>query len=154
MANDDAMTTEVLEPRDTGRAILRGLLCRCPNCGQGPLFTSYLKVTPKCRHCGEAMDGHRADDAPPYITMFIVGHVVVGLNLAVERAAEWPMWLHFVVWIGLGLVMSLGMLQPVKGAMVALQWANRMHGFDPAGDYHDRGFGDPPGRAPEPGAKP
>jgi uncharacterized protein (DUF983 family) len=137
------MANELIDdrrPRDVGQAMLRGSLCRCPRCGQGRLFGSFLKVAPACTACGQPFEGHRADDAPPYITMFIVGHVVVGLNLAVERGAEWPMWLHFSVWIPLALVLSLVLLQPIKGAMVGLQWANRMHGFDPDGDIHEVPF--------------
>lgn len=128
--------TAALPPRDWKQAIKRGFRCRCPNCGEGRMFTSFLKVSPTCETCGERLDGHRADDMPPYITIMIVGHIIVGLNLALERAAEWPMWWHMALWPTLTVIMTLAIMQPVKGALIAYQWALRMHGFDPDGDIH------------------
>jgi uncharacterized protein (DUF983 family) len=117
------------QSRDVGQAMVRGMRGRCPNCGEGRMFSRFLAVAPTCDVCGERLDGHRADDAPPYVVIMIVGHVVVALNLAFERAAEWPLWVHFAVWIPLTLILSLGLIQPTKGAIIGLQWANRMHGF-------------------------
>jgi uncharacterized protein (DUF983 family) len=70
--------------RPVGRAMLRGLLGRCPNCGQGRLFGSFLKTEHACAHCGEAFHHHRADDLPAYLVVFIVGHLVVGAFMGVE----------------------------------------------------------------------
>ena len=77
------------------------------------------------------MHHHRADDAPPYFTIVIVGHVVVGLVLAVEMAYPPPLWLHAALWLPLTVILALLILPVVKGALVALQWALPMHGFDP-----------------------
>ena len=123
--------------RDTMLAVRRGLRCRCPRCGEGRMFGNYLKVNPTCDSCGLALDGHRADDMPPYVVIMIVGHIVVGLNLAVEQAAEWPLWLHFAVWPTLTLISALALLQPVKGALIGYQWALKMHGFDPEATHRD-----------------
>jgi uncharacterized protein (DUF983 family) len=105
-------------------------------CGQGRLFGGYLKVEHACAACGTELHHHRADDAPPYFTMVIVGHVVVGGVLALERFAGPPYWLHLALWLPLTLALSLWLLPMVKGALVGLQWALRMHGFgtgpDPA----------------------
>jgi uncharacterized protein (DUF983 family) len=118
-------------------AIVNGLKCRCPQCGEGKLFQSFLKPVDVCQRCDEPMDGHRSDDLPPYITIFIVGHVIVPLVLAVEMSRNpWPMWVQFSVWLPLTLLMTMLIMQPVKGAVIALQWAKRLHGFDPAGDIH------------------
>jgi uncharacterized protein (DUF983 family) len=118
------------EKRDLALAARRGFLGRCPNCGKGPLFRAYLKVTPFCPACGEALHHQRADDAPPYITMLIVGHIVVG---GVLLAEEWwpraPMWISAFVWLWVTLGLSLAILPRVKGALVGYQWALRMHGF-------------------------
>lgn len=108
----------------------RGTLCTCPACGEGKLFRKYLKVADTCSGCGEELRHHRADDMPAYIVMSIVGHIVVGLVLWVEFTYAWPTWLHLSVWLPLTLVLTLGLLQPVKGFIVALQWALRMHGFE------------------------
>ncbi len=118
-------------------ALRRGARCRCPACGEGRMFASFLKVRPACAACGERFDAHRADDMPPYITMTIVGHIIVSLNLFFEQAAEWPMLWHMVLWPGLTIALTLLIMQPVKGALIAYQWALRLHGFDPAGDIHD-----------------
>jgi uncharacterized protein (DUF983 family) len=126
-----------LSHRDTMKAVRRGLMCRCPSCGEGKLFVRFLKPTPACTHCAADMTPQRADDAPPYVVAFIVGHIVVGLNLYFDSAADWPLWLHFCVWPALALALCLAMLQPVKGALIGYQWAMRMHGFDPHGDVHE-----------------
>ncbi len=121
------------QDRNTGEAILRGMRCKCPSCGTGAVFDGYLSVNQSCDTCGEELHHHRADDAPPYFTIFIVGHVIVLLALWVEMAYVPPMWLHMAVWLPLTLIMSLALLRPIKGAMVGLQWALRMDGFATAG---------------------
>ena len=109
----------------------RGALCRCPRCGQGRIFERYLKVRPVCETCGEELFHHRADDAPPYFTILILGHVLISVVLGVEAAFEPPLWLHMVMWIPFSTLLALLMLPPIKGALVGLQWALYMHGFDP-----------------------
>ena len=116
-------------------AILNGLRARCPNCGTGRIFSGYLKVNDRCPDCGEALFHHRADDAPPYVVMLIVGHVLVGMMLWLEVAYAPALWLHAAIFLPLTIVMSLILLPPVKGALVALQWANRMHGFDDSEEH-------------------
>ena len=116
--------------RDLALAARRGFLGRCPRCGEGKLFRAYLKVAPHCPVCGEALYHQRADDAPPYITMLIVGHIVVGgVLLAEELWPQSPMWLGAFVWLWVTLGLSLAILPRVKGALVGYQWALRMHGF-------------------------
>jgi uncharacterized protein (DUF983 family) len=112
-------------------ALLRGATCRCPNCGDGPLFRKFLKVKDNCDVCGEALHHHRADDMPAYIVMSIVGHIVIGMLLWVETNFAPDVWVHIALWVPLTLALSLGLLQPVKGAIVAMQWQLGMHGFGP-----------------------
>jgi uncharacterized protein (DUF983 family) len=118
--------------RDVWRAMRDGLRCRCPACGKGSLFGRYLKVADACGHCGEQLHHHRADDAPPYFTILIVGHLVVGGILPVERAFAPPLWVHAALWLPLTLALTLFMLPRIKGAVVGLQWAFYMHGFETA----------------------
>lgn len=122
--------------RSVKSAMLRGAAGRCPACGQGALTRAYLKVVDQCGHCGEALHHQRADDAPAYFTMMVVGHVVVGGLLAVEQAWAPPTWVQLAIWLPLTLVLSLVLLPMIKGALIGLQWALRMHGFgtgpDPA----------------------
>ena len=123
--------------RSPWQAMARGLARRCPACGKGAIFGKYLKVQHACAVCATELHHHRADDAPPYFTMLIVGHVVIGGVLALERSQSPSMLVHLALWIPLTLVLSLVLLPMVKGALIGLQWALRMHGFgagpDPAG---------------------
>ena len=118
--------------RDAWQAIRRGLHGRCPHCGEGRMFRAFLKVADHCPACGEALHHHRADDAPAYFVILIVGHIVVPLAMTVELAYAPSYWLHAALWLPLTLGLSLSLLQPIKGALVGLQWALRMHGFNPA----------------------
>jgi uncharacterized protein (DUF983 family) len=122
-------------------AMKRGFFGRCPHCGQGRLFRAYLKVADQCPVCGEEMHHHRADDFPAYIVIVLVGHIVVPLVLAVEIAWAWPTWLHMVVWPATIAILALALLQPVKGAIVALQWVLGMHGFEEAAQKRDAARG-------------
>ena len=83
------------------QSLLRGAHLKCPACGTGALFRRYLKVADTCPYCGEALYHHRADDAPAYFTVVVVGHVVVALVLAVEMAFRPPLWLHAALWLPL-----------------------------------------------------
>lgn len=112
-----------------GQALTRGARCTCPNCGEGSLFRSYLKVADSCPACGQELHHHRADDLPAYIVMSIVGHIVVGLLLWVEVRYAPNYWVHAALWVPLTLALTFALLQPVKGAIVALQWKLGMHGF-------------------------
>lgn len=130
-------TTEASDtaaPRDVKAAIFRGLAQTCPACGTGKIYRAYLKVSDACPACGEALHHQRADDAPPYFTMVIVGHVVIAGVLALEKWSAPPSWLHMVLWLPLTVGLSLYLLPRVKGALVGLQWALRMHGFGGASD--------------------
>jgi uncharacterized protein (DUF983 family) len=116
--------------RPLGLAIRRGFVGRCPNCGEGRLFRAYLKVVDACDHCGEDLSHHRSDDAPPYVTMLIVGHFVIAGVLATEELApDSSLVIGGAIWTAVAIVSSLLLLPRVKGALVGYQWAMRMHGF-------------------------
>ncbi|WP_088348083.1 MULTISPECIES: DUF983 domain-containing protein [Rhodomicrobium] len=118
-------------PRAVFPAMLRGALGRCPACGEGHLFRRYLKVADHCPACGEALFHQRADDAPPYFTIFIAGHLLVPVLLAFEVAYHPALWVHALIWIPVTILLCMALLPVVKGAIVGLQWALYMHGFDP-----------------------
>lgn len=123
-------------------AMLNGARCRCPACGEGRLFKGYIEVEPVCNACGQELHHQRADDAPPYFTMFIVGHVIVGGVLTVEQTWAPETWVHLAIWLPLTVGLSLLLLPRIKGALVGLQWALRMHGFASPGSA-DAAAGDP-----------
>jgi uncharacterized protein (DUF983 family) len=118
--------------RHGGQALLRGLRGLCPACGQGRMFHAFLKVSDHCPACQEELHHHQADDAPAYFDIAIVGHVIIPLALMVETAFSPSYWIHAAIWLPLTLGLSLGLLQPIKGAIVGWQWAQRMHGFETA----------------------
>jgi uncharacterized protein (DUF983 family) len=121
-------------------ALKLGLAGRCPHCGEGRLFRAFLKPAAACERCGERYEGrHRADDFPAYIVIFIVGHIVVPMFLLADRDVHWPLWIHMTLWPSLVLALSLLLLQPVKGALIGLQWALRMHDFADEGGSRERG---------------
>src|SRR5215210_6061708 len=95
-------------PQSLKTTLWRGLTGRCPHCGEGRLFRAFLKPKDQCDVCGEELHHQRADDFPAYLVIVIVGHLVVPLTLA----------------------LSLLLIQPVKGAVIALQWHTGMHGFE------------------------
>lgn len=103
-----------------GTALLRGLLGECPACGETHLFRGYLRVVDKCAHCDAPLGEVRADDAPPYFTIFVVGHVVITGMFLVEKAYQPPDWVQAAIWLPVTLGLSLGLLRPIKGATVGL----------------------------------
>ncbi|HWJ74711.1 MAG TPA: DUF983 domain-containing protein [Kaistia sp.] len=118
-------------PRSPWNAMARGFRCRCPACGKGRAFNGYLTVVDRCEACGEDLSHQRADDAPPYFTIMAVGHIVVPLVLIVETTFHPSNFVHLAIWLPLTLILTLALLRPIKGAVVGLQWALYMHGFDP-----------------------
>jgi uncharacterized protein (DUF983 family) len=115
-----------------GQAVWRGFRGRCPACDEGRIFRAFLKVNDACSACGEELHHHRADDFPAYLVIAITGHILVPIVLAVETEIAPPVVLSMILWPSLALVMALSLLQPVKGAVIAIQWYGGMHGFDAA----------------------
>ena len=103
-------------------AILRGLGRRCPNCGVGRSFTGYLKVTGHCDHCRTELGHIRADDFPPYLTIAIVGHMVVPMLLMSEQLLSPPTWMLLGVAVPVTLGLTLALLPRVKGGILGLMW--------------------------------
>lgn len=110
-------------------ALWRGACLKCPRCGEGRLFSGYLKIAPQCGQCGLDLTPQRADDGPAYIVVLIVAHLV-GFSLPVmfELLGDRPAMVALVLG-GLCILLSLALLPPVKGMFVALQWFKGMHGF-------------------------
>jgi uncharacterized protein (DUF983 family) len=105
--------------------IATGLRCRCPRCGEGKLFIGFLKPAPRCAACGLDYGFADAGDGPAQFVILIVGFLVAGAALLVEIAYSPPIWVHFVLWVPLVLIFCLGMLRPLKGVLVALQYHHR-----------------------------
>jgi len=123
------MSVDLEDDRPTKPAMWRGARLRCPNCGEGKLFSGYLKSADTCSECGEAFHHHRADDGPAYIIILVVGHFAgLLLHVLFEPLDRDPLKLLGVI-VPFVVILSLVALPRVKGAMIGLQWAKRMHGF-------------------------
>jgi uncharacterized protein (DUF983 family) len=117
-------------PNGAGDAMWRGFRSKCPACGEGKMFRKFLKVADNCPNCGEELYHQRADDFPAYLVIVIVGHILIPIVLAVETDFVMPMWVAMTMWPAIGLASTMALLQPVKGAVVAIQWFVGMHGFE------------------------
>ena len=103
----------------------RGLRLRCPECGDGRLYRAYLKVQCPCVACGHDNLQYPADDAPPYFTIFLVGHLVIAPMLFFNFVWTWPLWLVLCTTLPMLLILSLIVLPLVKGAAIGAMWAMR-----------------------------
>jgi len=100
-------------------AMRRGVTNRCPICGCAPLFSGYLRVRKFCPHCYTALGAVPADDAPPYFTILLVGHIIVPLLLLVEINLRVPLWWEAAIFLPLTALLALALLRPITGATLA-----------------------------------
>jgi uncharacterized protein (DUF983 family) len=105
---------------DLRTAVLRGLFGHCPACGRGRLFTGWLRVVPECSFCGAPLGLARSDDLPPYITILIVGHIVVPLMLWLEKSQSPQMWVMAAIFLPMTLILTFALMRPIKGGTVGL----------------------------------
>jgi uncharacterized protein (DUF983 family) len=101
----------------------RGAAGRCPNCGRGQLFKAYLKIQPVCDVCGHDNGQYPSDDAPPYFTILIVGHLIIGPLLFFRFIRTWPVGILLALLLPALTVLTLFLLPIVKGAVVGVLWA-------------------------------
>ncbi len=113
-----------------GDAMWRGLRGLCPACGQSKLFARYLKQVEACPACHEPLGHVRSDDAAPWLTILVVGHIVVPLMLSVERVTQWPDWVAMIVWPLVALGLTLVILPRAKGLLLSVIWATRAPGSE------------------------
>jgi len=106
----------------------RGLRRLCPRCGQGHMFSGYLSVREACEVCKMPFEPLRSDDAPPYFTLFIVGHVVIGLYMMLWPLIPVPVWVQAIIWCSLTLVLSLVLLPFIKGGVMAVIYRTKAKG--------------------------
>lgn len=127
-------TTQAEAPRapepPLSRAIWRGFRMRCPRCGEGPVLRAYLKVRDECPACREALHHARADDGPAYLTILVVGHLMAPLILWVYPVFRPSPLVTAAIFSAFAVALSLYLLPRFKGVILAVQWANRLGGFD------------------------
>lgn len=117
----NAVDDKSYSARTTGETIRLGLAGRCPRCGEGRLFSRYLKVADRCDACGLDFGGHDSGDGPVVPSLLLLGGVIVAAALVTEVRVGWPVWLHLSVWLPLAVLGTLVMLPRVKGIGIALQ---------------------------------
>jgi uncharacterized protein (DUF983 family) len=121
-------THTAAQARSLGEGLRRGLLGRCPNCGEGRLFAGYLRVEPRCEACDHALGAYRADDGPAYFTILIVGHLIIAPLLCFSFIWRADPWLVVGVTLPALLAATLLLLPRVKGAFIGGQWASGFTG--------------------------
>jgi uncharacterized protein (DUF983 family) len=108
----------------------RALRCRCPNCGEGKLFARYLKQVDKCQVCAEEFGHIRADDGPAWLSILVVGHILVPLAVLLDARTNWPDWMTMTVWPTLAVILTLLFLPMAKGLFIALIWRTKCVGSE------------------------
>jgi uncharacterized protein (DUF983 family) len=106
-------------------AISAGLSGRCPRCGDGRLFSGFISVAPRCEVCGLDYSFADAGDGPAVFVALFGGFIVLGAALWTEIVYQPPIWVHMAVFLPLTLVVCLGLLRPLKGVLIALQYRNK-----------------------------
>jgi len=109
-------------------AIRHGFSGRCPNCGKGKLFRAYLKPVDSCTECGEQLARIRADDGPAWLTVLVIGHIVVGIALGVERNLAPPLWISIALFSTMTAALCLAFLPRAKGLFIGAIWAMKPPG--------------------------
>ena len=104
---------------------LAGAAGRCPNCGEGPLFEGFLKVSARCEACGFDLSRADSGDGPAVFVILIAGFAAAFGALVMEVVAHPPIWLHLVIWLPAATILCLVLLRPLKGLMIAAQFTNR-----------------------------
>ena len=106
-----------------------GLGCKCPRCGCGRLLKGLLSVRDRCDHCGLDLSDHDSADGPAVFVAFVVGAIVVGLAFLLETFFRPPIWLHLLIWIPFIVALSILLLRPFKGVLIALHYKNLKHKY-------------------------
>lgn len=109
-------------PHNLTLAALRGARGICPRCGEARLFARWLRPVPRCASCTQDWTLHRADDLPPYVSIFITGHLMAPLLIWLVLDRHFTALGAAAVLVPFCVVVMLGVLQPAKGAVIALQW--------------------------------
>jgi uncharacterized protein (DUF983 family) len=116
------MTPEPVSP------LRAGLLCRCPRCGEGKLYSGVLTVRERCAVCGLDLRAQDAGDGPAVFVIFALGFIVMGMVAFVELKYEPPLWVHAAIWPLLTVAGAVALLRPLKAGLIALQYRHRASG--------------------------
>jgi uncharacterized protein (DUF983 family) len=90
------------------------------------LFNGFLTIRSPCEACGNDNSIYPSDDFPPYLTIFVTGHLVIPLFIWTDAAFGPAPWLEAAIWLPATAVISLALLPFIKGATVGLCWATNL----------------------------
>ena len=96
----------------------------CPQCGQRTLFAGVVRFAPKCRSCALDFDAFNIGDGPAAFLILIVGAIVAVSAIVVDQAFGPPWWLH-LVWLPVGLGLTLYGLRLGKAALLFQEYRHR-----------------------------
>ena len=117
-------------PKTAFEAFARGLRGRCPSCGKGKMFPRLLKPIEHCLICGQNWTAQQADDFPAYVAIIMTGHILAPIIIFMINETDFSMWTNLAIIISLALILIAALLQPAKGAIIALQWWMGLNGFE------------------------
>lgn len=105
-----------------GTTLWRGMQRKCPCCGEASAFRGYLKVVDTCPVCETPLSLYPTDDGPAYITIILIGHLIVAPALMFVFLWDYPVQsVAIAAVVGIGLLTLLA-LPYVKGAFLGLMW--------------------------------
>lgn len=130
MQNEGMQNAEQRGRAGLGVVLARALFGRCPNCGRGKLFASYLKQVDRCAECSEAFGHIRSDDGAPWLTILVVGHIAVPTIFFAEKYTAWPDWVSMTVWPAFAVALALLVLPRAKAVFLSLIWKTRAAGSE------------------------
>jgi uncharacterized protein (DUF983 family) len=126
----DVLSGYITAPPETLRSppslsvgLRRGIARKCPACGQGQLFRGYLAVIPVCSACANDNEQYPSDDFAPYVTIFLVLHLMVPLLFAADRAWDMSIGFEMTLALPLFLIATLLLLPFAKGGVIGFAWA-------------------------------
>jgi uncharacterized protein (DUF983 family) len=103
--------------------VLRGLRQRCPHCGKSKLFAGYVTLKPSCAACGEDFSYIHADDAPPWLTIIVTGHIMISLVMMLELNFDLSVLHEVLILVTTACVLTAVLLPICKGVVVTVLWA-------------------------------
>jgi uncharacterized protein (DUF983 family) len=121
-------------PRSVWTAIGRGVRSRCPSCGGTKLFRKFLKPIAQCTRCGQDWTHQQADDFPAYVSIFLTGHLLAPPVVVLVKTTDLSIGALLALILPAAATLMIGLLQPAKGAIIAIQWWFGLHGFQPQKD--------------------
>ena len=83
-----------------------------------------MRFASKCRACKLDFTSFNVGDGPAAFLILIVGAILTVLAIVVDLSVSPPWWVH-LVWLPVGLALTLGGLRIAKAWLVAQEYVHR-----------------------------